>query len=191
MIELDAIALGEEIKRLRKLNKLTQSQLANGVCTQAAISRIESGLGFPSVDIFYVVSIRLKVTLPYLFKILLGDTDYYIIETEKYLEDLLKNKNYEEVFEICSNELSQEEKNRKMGYKFDQLIKWTHTLSSYYLKKINFEEAINNLEKLLDKTHPLFGQDFLNIKIQNSIAIIYAENKLYQKGLKQYITILT
>ncbi|KKI90730.1 hypothetical protein WQ54_19190 [Bacillus sp. SA1-12] len=189
MIELNTKALGMEIKRLRKLNNLSQSQLAEGICTQATISGIEAGKGYPSVDILYVLSIRLKVTLDFFYKILLNDAQEYIQETEKYLQELLKKKNYEEAFQLCSNELSQ--KNRQMGYKFDQLIKWNYFVSSYYLKKMDFRTSINNLKQLLDKSHPLFGQDFLDFKIQNSIAIIYAENQLYQESLNQYHLILS
>ncbi|MGM7722955.1 helix-turn-helix domain-containing protein [Metabacillus sp. Hm71] len=178
-----------EIKRLRKVNNLSQSQLAEGICTQATISGIEAGKGYPSVDILYILSIRLKVTLDYFYKILLNDAQEYIQETEKYLEELLKKKNYEEAFQICSSELSQ--KNRQMGYKFDQIINWVYIVSSYYLKKMDFHSSINKLNALLDHSHPLYGQDFLDFKIQNSIAIIFAENQLYQESLEQYHILLS
>ena len=189
MIVLNAKALGEEIKRLRKTNNLSQAQLAEGICTQATISGIEAGRGYPSVDILYILSIRLKVSLDYFFKILLNDAQGYIQETECMLEELMKKKDYKETFEITTNELRQSTRN--LGYKFDQLIKWVHIISSYYLKKIDWQKAIAMLEDLLDNNHPLFGQDFIDFKIQNSLAIIYAENKMFQKSLQQYNTILS
>ncbi|WP_102275215.1 helix-turn-helix domain-containing protein [Cytobacillus massiliigabonensis] len=189
MIVLNAKALGEEIKRLRKTNNLSQAQLAEGICTQATISGIEAGRGYPSVDILYILSIRLKVSLDYFYKILLNDAQGYIQETERILEDLMKRKDYKETFEITANELKQSTRN--LGYKFDQLIKWVYTISSYYLKKIDWQKAVTMLEDLLDSNHPLFGQDFIDFKIQNSLAIIYAENKMFQKSLQQYNTILS
>lgn len=189
MIVLNAKALGEEIKRLRKTNNLSQAQLAEGICTQATISGIEAGKGYPSVDILYILSIRLKVSLDYFFKILLNDAQGYIQETEHMLEDLMKKKDYKETFEITTNELKQTSRN--LGYKFDQLIKWVHIISSYYLKKMDWQKAVTKLENLLDSNHPLFGQDFIDFKIQNSLAIIYAENKMFQKSLQQYNTILS
>ena len=33
---------GDKIKQARKLKKITQSELANGICTQATISNIEN-----------------------------------------------------------------------------------------------------------------------------------------------------
>ncbi|WP_299091641.1 hypothetical protein [uncultured Metabacillus sp.] len=101
----------------------------------------------------------------------------------------MKKKNYEEAFQICSSELSQ--KNRQMGYKFDQIINWVYIVSSYYLKKMDFHSSINKLKALLDRSHPLYGQDFLDFKIQNSIAIIFAENQLYQESLEQYHILLS
>ncbi|MFP9128391.1 helix-turn-helix domain-containing protein [Niallia sp. BSM11] len=189
MVELNAKALGEEVKRLRKLNKLSQTQLADGICTQATISGIEAGRGYPSVDILYIISIRLKVTLEYLYKILLNDAEDYIKETEELLEDLMKQKNYKEAYEICQSERKQG--NRNLGYKFEQLIAWVHIVSGYYLQKYDYRIAIKELENLLDDDHPLFGQDFIDFRIQNSIAIIYAENSLFQKSLRQYKKILS
>lgn len=189
MIVLNAKALGEEIKRLRKTNNLSQAQLAEGICTQATISGIEAGRGYPSVDILYILSIRLKVSLDYFFKILLNDAQGYIQDTERMLEDLMKKKDYKETFEITTNELKQSTRN--LGYKFDQLIKWVNIISSYYLKKVDWQKAVSMLENLLDSNHPLFGQDFIDFKIQNSLAIIYAENRMFQKSLQQYNTILS
>ncbi|KOP82802.1 helix-turn-helix domain-containing protein [Cytobacillus solani] len=189
MIVLNAKALGEEIKRLRKSNNLSQAQLAEGICTQATISGIEAGRGYPSVDILYILSIRLKVSLDYFYKILLNDAQGYIQDTERMLEELMKKKDYNETFEITSNELKQSTRN--LGYKFDQLIKWVHIISSYYLQKLNWKKAVIMLEDLLDSNHPLFGQDFIDFKIQNSLAIIYAENSMFQKSLQQYNTILS
>ncbi|MED3553070.1 helix-turn-helix domain-containing protein [Cytobacillus praedii] len=189
MLVLNAKALGEEIKRLRKSNNLSQAQLAEGICTQATISGIEAGRGYPSVDILYILSIRLKVSLDYFYKILLNDAQGYIQDTECMLEELMKKKDYNETFEITSNELKQSPRN--LGYKFDQLINWVYIISSYYLKKINWKKAVSMLEDLLDNNHPLFGQDFIDFKIQNSIAIIYAENCMFQKSLQKYNTILS
>ena len=189
MVELNAKALGAEIKRLRKMNKISQAQLADGICTQATISGIEAGRGYPGVDILYIISIRLKVSLEYLYKILLNDAEDYIKETEELLENLMKQKNYQEAFEICQSERKQG--SRQLGYKFEQLIAWVHIVSSYYLEKYDYHTAIKELENLLDDDHPLFGQDFIDFRIQNSIAIIFAENNLFQKSLRQYKKILT
>jgi transcriptional regulator with XRE-family HTH domain len=188
-MQMNSVLLGKEIKRLRKIYGISQKQLSEGVCTQPAISGIEAGKVYPSIDILYSLSLRLKVTLDYFIKILLNDTQNYINETFDHIEKLLKFKNYQEAYELCSFELKQQSRSR--GYKFDQFINWTHTITSYYLQYMNWEESIHRLNGLEDTSHPLFGQDFQDMKIKNSIAIIYAENKKYEESLVQYNEILS
>lgn len=64
---LDQVRFGNEISYLRKRG-LTQNMLANKLCTQALISKIEQGQVLPGIDILYELSIRLKVPLTSLIK---------------------------------------------------------------------------------------------------------------------------
>ncbi|MFD1739557.1 helix-turn-helix domain-containing protein [Bacillus salitolerans] len=186
---MDTILLGKEIKRLRKKHKISQKQLADGICTQPTISGVEAGKVYPSLDILYSISLRLKVNLDYFIKILLNETQHYIEETVNHIEHLMKNLDYQDAFDISSFELKQ--KSRNLGYRFDQLIKWTYIVTSYNLKKMDWEQCIIGLNNLIDQSHPLFGQDFEDMRIKNSIAIIYAEKKEYDKSLKEYNEILS
>jgi HTH-type transcriptional regulator, pleiotropic regulator of extracellular virulence genes len=186
---LNTKALGEEIKRLRKLNKKSQKQLAEGLCTQPTISGIEAGKVYPSIDILYLISVRLKVNLEYLFKILLNEAKNYMEETKEHIEDLLKEKNYQEVFDLCQFEKKQNN-SRNVSYTFDQFINWTYIISNYYLKNIDWKECIEELNQLLNHSHLLFGHEFQDLKIRNSIAIIYAENDLFEDALSEYKEIL-
>jgi HTH-type transcriptional regulator, pleiotropic regulator of extracellular virulence genes len=189
MFELNKVELGKEIKFLRKLNKLSQNEMAEGICTQPTISGIEAGKVYPSVDILYLLSIRLKVNFEHFVKILLNDTKSYIEETKGQIEILLKNKNYHEIYEICTFELSQR-KSREIGFAFEQYINWTYIISKYYLKLISTQECIEHLNKMLEQQHLLSSYEFQDLKISNSLAIIYAENKLYEESLEQYKKIL-
>jgi HTH-type transcriptional regulator, pleiotropic regulator of extracellular virulence genes len=185
MLLLNTKAMGEEIKRLRKLNKMSQKQLAEGLCTQPTISGIEAGKVYPSIDILLLISIRLKVNLGYLFKILLNDTQNYIEETKEHIEELLKKKNYQEVFDLCQFEKKQNN-TRYVSYTFDHFINWTYIISSYYLKNLTWKECIEKLKDLLNHSHLLFGHEFQDLKIRNSIAIIFAENELFEEALMEY-----
>ncbi|MHA8110881.1 helix-turn-helix domain-containing protein [Lactobacillaceae bacterium Melli_B4] len=55
--------LGNQIKQRRKLLNLSQSQLANGICTQGLISLIENKNVSPSVDIIYSLCHRLNINI--------------------------------------------------------------------------------------------------------------------------------
>ena len=50
---------GEKIKTARKKKKLSQAELAKGICTQATISNIENKNVCDSLDIFSSVCLRL------------------------------------------------------------------------------------------------------------------------------------
>lgn len=55
------LELGETIRRLRVEHGLTQSELAAGVCTKAAISAMETGKIAPSLAMMYALAERLDV----------------------------------------------------------------------------------------------------------------------------------
>ena len=55
--------IGLALRRLRKKHNLTQKDLANGICSQAEISKIESGTHSPTVDLLYALSRRLQVPI--------------------------------------------------------------------------------------------------------------------------------
>jgi HTH-type transcriptional regulator, pleiotropic regulator of extracellular virulence genes len=65
---MNDIKLGDEVKKLRKLRGLTQKQLAENICHQSEISRIEAGSVYPSVYILHGISEKLEVPLAYFYK---------------------------------------------------------------------------------------------------------------------------
>ena len=44
------VSIGNEIKRIRQERNWTQSELCQGICSQAEISKIENGRNSPTVD---------------------------------------------------------------------------------------------------------------------------------------------
>ena len=55
--------IGLALRRLRKKHNLTQKDLANGICSQAEISKIESGTHSPTIELLYALSRRLQVPI--------------------------------------------------------------------------------------------------------------------------------
>ena len=70
---------GDKIKQARKLKKITQSELANGICTQATISNIENRNLCDSLDIFSSICLRLDLEVE----------ECMMISEEKKIENLL------------------------------------------------------------------------------------------------------
>ena len=55
--------LGEKIRHYRKLRGISQSELADGICTQATVSLIEKKDKIPSMEILVRICERLGITM--------------------------------------------------------------------------------------------------------------------------------
>ena len=53
--------IGEEVKSKRLNRGLTQSQLAEDICTQATISNLENGASVPTISILLKLAERLNI----------------------------------------------------------------------------------------------------------------------------------
>ncbi|MCM3618515.1 helix-turn-helix transcriptional regulator [Sutcliffiella horikoshii] len=185
---LDSKILGEEIKRMRKTKGMTQADLANGICTQATVSGIESGRTFPSIDILYYLSLRLQVSMDYFLEKITFRQEQYVNDTYAYINGLIKKNNFQELLELTEFELK-----RTSGYKDESLelyLKWQHTISSYELKRIDWESCVHKLLNLLKTNHYSIKQQFMNIKIKNSLGNVLAKNEEYSRALDIFKEIL-
>ncbi|MGE7882640.1 helix-turn-helix domain-containing protein [Bacillus sp. NPDC094077] len=182
---MHAEKLGSEIKKIRVMRGLTQKQLSDNVCHQSEVSRIESGAVYPSMDILQGIAAKLQVPITHFYEVLL----YSDIERKKQFKDriqvLSKKKKYDEIYKIVSNELKKE----KFHPEFNQFLLWHYYLSAYVLKKIDFEYCILELKKIVHQSYG--GVDvFQNLYIENSIAIIYAENDQLDRAITLFRDIL-
>ncbi|MGD6776342.1 helix-turn-helix domain-containing protein [Sutcliffiella horikoshii] len=187
-MSLNSKILGEEIKRIRKSKRMTQSELSDGICTQATISGIESGRTFPSIDILYYLSLRLQVSMDYFFEKITFRQEQYVNETYSYAEQLVKQDNFKELLELTNFEL-----NRTSGYKdpsLDLYLRWQRAICSYELKEATWEQCVCQLQNLLDSNHYSIKQQFMNIRIKNSMANVLANNEKYIEALSIFNEIL-
>jgi transcriptional regulator with XRE-family HTH domain len=61
--------IGNKIKELRQVVDITQGELADGICTQALISRMEKGDIYPNATTLYQISKKLGVDVNYFVSI--------------------------------------------------------------------------------------------------------------------------
>lgn len=85
--------LAQLIKLGRKAKRLSQSQLSEGICTQAVVSKIEKGDITPSVDIFFKLIKKLTIplsTIAETFEMDLNDNSELLDKIERliYINDL-------------------------------------------------------------------------------------------------------
>lgn len=182
---MNAEKLGNEIKKIRVMRGLTQKQLSDNICHQSEVSRIEAGAVYPSMDILQGIAAKLQVPITHFYEVLI----YSDIERKKQFKDriqvLSKKKKYDEIYKIVSNELKKE----KSHPEFNQFLLWYYYLSAYVLKKLDFEYCILELKKIVHQSYG--GVDvFQDLYIENSIAIIYAENDQLDKAMTLFREIL-
>ncbi|MGG1630224.1 helix-turn-helix domain-containing protein [Rossellomorea sp. NRS-1567] len=101
---MDYSIIGKKIKELRKVVGLTQGDLAEGICTQALISRIEKGDIYPSATALYQISQKLGVDVNYFFEIGTTPRLDYVKEVERQLRNLRVKLMYDEMIEMVRTE---------------------------------------------------------------------------------------
>lgn len=184
--------LGEEILFLRKGMNLSQKELADGIASQSAISQIESGKVFPSIDTLYFISIKLRVDVTYFLKMLFYDNHEYILGVIDDIERLLKEKDYIEVYDTTKYELKNiRNKDHFENSSYQQFLLWNHYLSSYQIGAMNYQKCITYLKTLLQSHRLISQREFQDLKIKNTIANIYAENGELKKSLEMHENILS
>jgi transcriptional regulator with XRE-family HTH domain len=172
---MDFSAIGQKIKDLRKLLGLSQKELAEGICTQAQISKIEKGDVYPYASTLYLISQKLGVDVNYFFHIGTTPRLDYILEVERQLEMTRRSFDYESMRSIIKGEennplFTQNPVNR-------QLIKWHRGIYEYHLNK-NPIKAHQILNDAIALTHgKLWTEREIEILLSKGI-ILFEENEL-------------
>lgn len=166
--------------------ELTQKQLANEICNQSEISRIEAGELLPSSDILSLLANRLRIPITYFFEILMYEEIEELKKIKDKVDALSLNKNYKELQFYLKDLLENPTLFHPETKKF---LLWHKFITDYYLKKIDANYCLAELFSLLRmKTNGI--NILLDFQIKNSIANILAETKRYDKSIKIYQEIL-
>lgn len=176
--------IGNNIKSLRKRAQLTQVELAEGIGTQAQISKIEKGEVIPLSTTLYEIAEKLGVDLKVFFEEAYVDRSDYLQEVKKQIRKEIRNRNYKEVEMI----LNFEKKNNVFKSEYDtQFFLWHKGIIEFYIYK-NTEKSIELLESALKsgKKKKKAITTMQEVEVLNSIAIIYNEIQDYQTSIQKY-----
>jgi transcriptional regulator with XRE-family HTH domain len=146
---LDYSIIGKKIKELRKAVGLTQGDLAEGICTQALVSRMEKGDIYPSATALYQISEKLGVDVNYFFEIGTTPRLDYVKEVERQLRYFRVRLMYDEMIEMVRTE----EKN-PLFFRNEanlQLLYWHKSIHIFEVEK-DQEAGLALLEKALSLT---------------------------------------
>ncbi|OAN14399.1 helix-turn-helix domain-containing protein [Exiguobacterium undae] len=172
--------IGLALRRLRKKHNLTQKDLANGICSQAEISKIESGTHSPTVDLLYALSRKLQVPIT----IFLNQNEHVdsIRLTDDRLLILFQNQQYDLIYREAKEKIKQ--------LNFDQelisLYSYYLHITAYRMNKIDYRTCIVELQLLADKYATLYYSPKMLLRLKSAIATLYYEKRHYVHGLRTY-----
>lgn len=177
--------IGSHIKHLRKQAKITQSELADGIGTQAQISKIENGEVIPLCTTLYEIAVKLGVEVNYFYNQAYIPRVDYINEVKYQIRKAIRERNYNEVDEIIRNE------EHNIAFKIPsnhQFIIWHKGITEFYVRN-DTKKALRLLEdafKLGKGNKNIFPLSLQDIEILISQAIINTEIMNYEKSIEIY-----
>ncbi|MBS4749885.1 helix-turn-helix domain-containing protein [Carnobacteriaceae bacterium zg-ZUI78] len=166
-------------KQRRKQLGFSQKELAEGVCAQGIISKIEKNELLPSIEIIIKVVHKLKIPKSFIDDLFNFDDNTTFYSSE--VKDLLKANNYSALNFIVSKtndvQLSPVE---RLYYD------WIKAVVLYHYKH-NKKEAMFILNNLLERTE---SDNPVHVKAQMMIGNIYSNDKKYTKAISIFEDIL-
>nr|WP_315529620.1 helix-turn-helix transcriptional regulator [Carnobacterium maltaromaticum] len=184
--------IGEIIKEKRLLQGLTQSELAEDICTQATISNLENKGSLPTTSILLKVTDRLKIEFNEIYEYSLNNQNGYN-QILKKVRTLCSTQHHKEANSLLITSIDFSKLDTiydiKQYYYFmgiSGLIAYENTSDAiYYFNQALASESGNTL-------------DFLDVSATNGIGIAYdianEDDKAltyYEKSLEQLDELLT
>ncbi|MDI3235911.1 helix-turn-helix domain-containing protein [Exiguobacterium antarcticum] len=177
------ILIGNEIKRIRQERNWTQSELCQGICSQAEISKIENGHNSPTVDLLQKIANRLQVPV----------SEFFINENEKQtfrtidleMTQLMRATKYSEMkkrIDRYLNEITNED--------VIILLHYYRLISEEAMRNIDYRTCISQLLNMTMEKQLMEESFLLYVRIQMAIAVLYTNHKEYQHSDTIYTTIL-
>jgi len=158
--------LAEKFRVKRKELGLSQQTLAEGICEQSQISKIERGHFIPSADLLFKLSQRLEVPLDYFFN--------EQIEVKSNLSNfkhlsarLLDDRNYDDLEYLYKIEV---ERSTFLTLEDRTYLEWIKSIIDFYLYNLQFE-AISYLENILSKVS---STTLIYLKVLNTLSNFYS-----------------
>ena len=164
--------LGKKIRERRKEKKLSQIELAEGICTQATVSKIENKNRCESLDVFSSICSKLGLSV---FECLEETYEQEIISLLDHVENLSEVVKHKEAYEIFSKyEVDVENLNPFIQTKY-----FYYKGSTSLLGASLFEEALVYLKQgIIIKNEPTI----YNILSMNAIGIHYELQEKFDKA---------
>ncbi|MFD1418778.1 helix-turn-helix domain-containing protein [Companilactobacillus keshanensis] len=158
--------LGEKIRHYRKLRGISQSELADGICTQATVSLIEKKDKIPSMEILVRICERLGITMNLV--IVNDDSQIYSIISD------IKKSFYFDDYQAIDDKLSKLSNININNKQEIKLIHFFNGLVEYELSG-NYDKAIFDFNRAMNVN--IANVDMYDILIDIYTAKAYVNKK--------------
>lgn len=139
------ILLASRLKERRKALKISQKELAEGICKQGQISRIENGEYTPGSELLYALSRKLRVSMDYFFDEQVQDEKNELENFRLVAENFISQRDYSSLKYLYNLE---RKSSSHLSLSDKMYLEWIQTLVLFYCDD-NKLEAVSKLEKLL------------------------------------------
>lgn len=139
------ILLASRLKERRKALKMSQKELAEGICKQGQISRIENGEYTPGSELLYALSRKLRVSMDYFFDEQVQDEKNELENFRLVAENFISQRDYSSLKYLYNLE---SKSSSHLSLSDKMYLEWIQTLVLFYCDN-NKLEAISKLEKLI------------------------------------------
>lgn len=139
------ILLASRLKERRKALKISQKELAEGICKQGQISRIENGEYTPGSELLYALSRKLRVSMDYFFDEQVQDEKNELENFRLVAENFISQRDYSSLKYLYNLE---SKSSSHLSLSDKMYLEWIQTLVLFYCDD-NKLEAVSKLEKLL------------------------------------------
>lgn len=139
------ILLASRLKERRKALKMSQKELAEGICKQGQISRIENGEYTPGSELLYALSRKLRVSMDYFFDEQVQDEKNELENFRLVAENFISQRDYSSLKYLYNLEIKS---SSHLSLSDKMYLEWIQTLVLFYCDN-NKLEAVSKLEKLI------------------------------------------
>ena len=139
------ILLASRLKERRKALKISQKELAEGICKQGQISRIENGEYTPGSELLYALSRKLRVSMDYFFDEQVQDEKNELENFRLVAENFISQRDYSSLKYLYNLE---SKSSSHLSLSDKMYLEWIQTLVLFYCEN-NKLEAVSKLEKLI------------------------------------------
>lgn len=162
--------LASRLKQRRKKLGLSQKEVAEGICKQAQISRLESGGYMPGAELIFKLSRKLRVPMEYFFDEKIDFEVSDLKEFKKICKDLLAKRDYISLQYLYHTEIG---KSHRLSLNDKHYLDWIGLLVAFYCENRQ-AEATEILEKQLSNSKKI---DLHYMCMVNTLFNFYSEQQ--------------